>query len=451
MAQLPSQSQFGDYGEWPGRDVLDSGGERLGGVREIYLDRETGRPEWVLVDVDGDESRFVPLADAAVESTTIRVAHSAAAIRNAPGIGAEPRIDQSEERRLYDHYGLGYLDAGSGLPAEAPALEHERPADETTRQHERPADETTPTAWGAPDAAGTTAPDAAAPQPTGWGTADPETRTPPDSAPETAGLTPPLPDSDADPAAAYLTDPEPAAFRAPDREPEVVPPWRDTPAPPPFTAPDPEPSSWSAAAGEDEPSNLAPPPAEPPSPQELEAAGIPEPPAVSERAPEPDPLPPAALGPDSPTGVTTPSGAGEILATGAGAPEALTPGFEPELLSAGPSEPDALSPGTPDTDPITAGAAGAAESDLTAQHGPDVVGVFSAPSPPTPPAAVEPDPVSPPPPAPDAARPRPFTVPPRPPEPPAGGALDVIKTRRGGITAGVAIVAVLFFIVRKLR
>src|SRR4051795_7052805 len=86
MAQLPSQSQFGDYAEWPGRDVLDSGGERLGGVREIYLDRETGRPEWVLVDVDHGEARFVPLADAAVESSTIRVAHDASTVRNAPGI-----------------------------------------------------------------------------------------------------------------------------------------------------------------------------------------------------------------------------------------------------------------------------------------------------------------------------------------------------------------------------
>src|SRR3954469_6028199 len=161
MAQLPSQSQFGDYGEWPGRDVLDSGGERLGGVREIYLDRETGRPEWVLVDLDGDEARFVPLADAAVESSTIRVAHSAAAIRNAPGIGAEPRIDQTEERRLYDHYGLGYVDAGSGLPA-----------DEPTPEHERPAAGPTPTAWGAPDADDTTAPDATAPQPTAWGAPD---------------------------------------------------------------------------------------------------------------------------------------------------------------------------------------------------------------------------------------------------------------------------------------
>src|SRR3954465_4999925 len=129
MAQLPSQSQFGDYGEWPGRDVLDSGGERLGGVREISLDRETGRPEWVLVDVDSDVARFVPLADASVESSTIRVAHTADAIRKAPGIGAEPRIDQSEERRLYAHYGLGYseTDSGSGLPEE-PTREQQQPA-----------------------------------------------------------------------------------------------------------------------------------------------------------------------------------------------------------------------------------------------------------------------------------------------------------------------------------
>ena len=100
MAQLPSESLFGDYSEWPGRDVLDSGGERLGGVREIYLDRETGHPEWVLVDVEGDTSRFVPLADAEVGSATIRVAHTASQINSAPGIGAESQIDQTEERRL---------------------------------------------------------------------------------------------------------------------------------------------------------------------------------------------------------------------------------------------------------------------------------------------------------------------------------------------------------------
>jgi PRC-barrel domain protein len=302
MAQLPSQSQFGDYGEWPGRDVLDSGGERLGGVREIYLDRETGRPEWVLVDVDGDEARFVPLADAAVESLSIRVAHSAEAVRRAPGIGAEPRIDQSEERRLYDHYGLGYseADSGSGLPTD------ERSSD-------------------------TIAPDAAAP----------------------------------------------------------VPPWRAETAEQPA-------SSWSAAASE-EPTNLAPAPAEPPSAEEIESAYIPEPPAVSDRASETAP----------------------VAATAE------------EPASAGPDL-DALGA---DTDAPAA----ADEAELTAQPGPDNVGVFSPPSSPT---AAEPDPVTPPP----RAQTRPPT-----PEPPSGGALEVVKSRKRDIAAGVSIAAVLFLIIRRLR
>jgi hypothetical protein len=304
MAQLPSQSQFGDYGEWPGRDVLDSGGERLGGVREIYLDRETGRPEWVLVDVAGDEARFVPLADASVESSRIRVAHSAEAIRSAPGIGSEPRIDQSEERRLYDHYGLGYSesDSGSGLPADEPP----------TREHEQPANGPTPTAWGSetredttPDEATTHAFGADEPKPEPWTPAEDATPAPPPWRADTAD--------------------EPAAYAAPDE-----------PA-----------SSWSAAA--DEPSNLAPPPAEPPSVEELEAAEIPEPPGSEEDF--------AATSELEPDASSLPSAGGEILAT--------------------PS---------PETE------------DLKAAHGPDTVRTFT---PPPPPRAQQP----PPPPEPEAGGP----------------------------------------------
>src|SRR4051794_17838915 len=234
MAQLPSQSSFGDYADWPGRDVLDSGGERLGGVREIYLDRETGRPEWVLVEVDGAEARFVPLADASVESASIRIAHPASTVRNAPGIGTEPRIDQSEERRLYAHYGLGYSedDSGSGLPSDDPPPEVEEPT------QSRPETDA-PAALRAPE-------ETAAP--TGWGRTDE-----------------PSP---------------PAAVEAPAGAAEPVPPWRlsetadragdETPT-----------SSWS---GIQEASNDAPPPAEPPSTEELEAADIPEPPAATDRA-----------------------------------------------------------------------------------------------------------------------------------------------------------------------
>src|SRR3954454_10511573 len=125
MTQLPSQSQFGDYGAWPGGDVLDSSGERLGDVREIYLDRDTGLPEWVLVEVEGGGARFVPLADAEVQSDTIRVAHSRSVVDQAPRIGDDPRIDERQEEELYDHYGIRTSEDASSsvLPVEEPAPE----------------------------------------------------------------------------------------------------------------------------------------------------------------------------------------------------------------------------------------------------------------------------------------------------------------------------------------
>ena len=99
--QLPTQSQFGDYSDWPGRDVLDAGGQRLGAVREIYLDRETGRPEWVLVDLDESEARFVPLANADIESWSIRVAQPAEKVRSAPGIGADNTLSAPGHRASF--------------------------------------------------------------------------------------------------------------------------------------------------------------------------------------------------------------------------------------------------------------------------------------------------------------------------------------------------------------
>jgi outer membrane biosynthesis protein TonB len=130
MADLPSARQFGDYGSWPGRAVIDPGGERVGEVREIYLDRETHEPEWVLVKVDGSDDRFVPLADASVEGDAIRVAHRRETVAAAPGIGAEPRIDTEQEHRLYAHYGVPVSDDRSGTVEPEPEPEPEPPAPE---------------------------------------------------------------------------------------------------------------------------------------------------------------------------------------------------------------------------------------------------------------------------------------------------------------------------------
>src|SRR4051794_12353489 len=114
MAELPSQRDFEDYSAWSGRDVLTSGGDRLGAVDLIFLDEATNLPEWVLVRLeDGDGRAFVPLAGASVEESAIRVEPDRERIAAAPRMDADETLTVAEERRLYEHYGLGYSQEAS--------------------------------------------------------------------------------------------------------------------------------------------------------------------------------------------------------------------------------------------------------------------------------------------------------------------------------------------------
>ena len=156
MTELPERKDFGDYGEWPGRAVLDPTGRRLGEVREIYLDDATDRPEWVLVEIAEDGTRYVPLADATVDDDAIRVAHAADLVDTAPTLEPQEELTQEEERRLYSHYGLRYSDdeSDSLLPvAEQPATAQEPDAPDA------------PAATPPADAAPANSPADAAPQP----------------------------------------------------------------------------------------------------------------------------------------------------------------------------------------------------------------------------------------------------------------------------------------------
>jgi len=122
MADLPSSDTFGDYEAWPGRDVLDAEGTRLGAVEVIFLDESTKQPEWVRVELSGEGGGrlvMIPLAEARVTVEAIRVVHTRATVAAAPQFGDDgDRIDQDAERALYAHYGVGYSENESetGLP-----------------------------------------------------------------------------------------------------------------------------------------------------------------------------------------------------------------------------------------------------------------------------------------------------------------------------------------------
>ncbi len=103
-----------------GQDLYDADGDKLGTVEEIYLDAQTGEPEWALVNTGlfGTKSTFVPLQGASEDGGTLRVRYDKSQVKDAPKVDADGELSQEQESELYRHYGLDYGESrsDSGLP-----------------------------------------------------------------------------------------------------------------------------------------------------------------------------------------------------------------------------------------------------------------------------------------------------------------------------------------------
>jgi uncharacterized protein (TIGR02271 family) len=91
-----------------GQDLYGRDGDKLGTIEEIYLDSQTGEPEWALVNTGmfGTKSSFVPLQAAEEDGETLRVPYEKAQVKDAPSMDPDGELSQSEESALYAHYGL---------------------------------------------------------------------------------------------------------------------------------------------------------------------------------------------------------------------------------------------------------------------------------------------------------------------------------------------------------
>ena len=92
-----------------GQDVYDESGEKIGSASEVYLDDETGQPEWVTVRTGlfGTKESFVPIRDADLTNDGVRVPVSKARVKDAPKIDTDGHLSPQEEQELYRYYGLG--------------------------------------------------------------------------------------------------------------------------------------------------------------------------------------------------------------------------------------------------------------------------------------------------------------------------------------------------------
>src|SRR3712207_6296171 len=92
-----------------GQDVYDESGEKIGSAAEVYLDDETGQPEWVTVRTGlfGTKESFVPIRDANLTDDGVRIPVSKERVKDAPKIDTDGHLSPQEEQELYRYYGLG--------------------------------------------------------------------------------------------------------------------------------------------------------------------------------------------------------------------------------------------------------------------------------------------------------------------------------------------------------
>ena len=91
-----------------GQDVYDEAGEKIGSAGEVYLDDESGQPEWVTVKTGlfGTKESFVPIRNADLTNDGLRIPVTKAQVKDAPKIDTDGHLSPAEEAELYRYYGM---------------------------------------------------------------------------------------------------------------------------------------------------------------------------------------------------------------------------------------------------------------------------------------------------------------------------------------------------------
>src|SRR3712207_3282732 len=94
-----------------GATAYGSDGDKIGKVGQVFLDDQSGRPEFVTVNTGlfGTNETFLPVSGASFSGDRLEVPFSKDKVKDAPNVGVDSgHLDESEEQRLYEYYGMGY-------------------------------------------------------------------------------------------------------------------------------------------------------------------------------------------------------------------------------------------------------------------------------------------------------------------------------------------------------
>jgi stress response protein YsnF len=102
---------------WIGHDAIDSDGDTIGEIVDIYADDVTGEPEWLAVKTGwfGRNISFVPISGATERDGSLCVRWSKEHVKAAPNADPDGALSSDEEDALYRHYEMSEVRGSAEL------------------------------------------------------------------------------------------------------------------------------------------------------------------------------------------------------------------------------------------------------------------------------------------------------------------------------------------------
>jgi len=110
MANAASPDQY------IGRNAVDQQGNKIGSVGQVYLDDNTGQPDWITVNTGlfGMKENFAPLAGSSFNGDDLVLPFDKNVVKDAPDVADASHLDADEQQSLYAYY-QQYLGTGGAV------------------------------------------------------------------------------------------------------------------------------------------------------------------------------------------------------------------------------------------------------------------------------------------------------------------------------------------------
>ena len=101
--------------QYIGRNAVDQEGNKIGSIGQVYLDDNTGEPDWITVNTGlfGMKENFAPLAGSSFTGDDLVLPFDKTVVKDSPDIADASHLDADEQRSLYAYY-QQYLGTGTG-------------------------------------------------------------------------------------------------------------------------------------------------------------------------------------------------------------------------------------------------------------------------------------------------------------------------------------------------